>query len=253
MVQRVYIFTGHYGSGKTEVAINFAFYLKRLHPQRKVAIADLDIVNPFFRTADAKESLEQAGIQVVLPLYANTNVDVPALTPQMAGLIEDTECDVVLDIGGDDLGAKAVGRYREELEKRGYLLYFVLNPNRPFTHDLPLACRMFEEIQDAAALRITGIVNNANLLQDTTTQTIRQALPLVRQLADAKQVPVLLHTVFQPVAEELLVQAAQHANELEEAIALPADLHLEGLPDWEGAPLLSMTENVRLLWDRRDE
>lgn len=245
MKPRVYIFTGHYGSGKTEVAINFAFYLKRLHPERKVAIADMDIVNPFFRTADAKDSLEQAGIQVVLPLFANTNVDVPALTPQMAGLIEDPDCDVVLDIGGDDLGAKAVGRYREELEARGYLLYFVINSNRPFTRDLPLASKMFDEIQDSASLPISGIVNNANLLQYTTPETLVRALPLVKSLAEEKQVPILLHTAFAPVAESLASSANIETSLLDNQI-------LEALPLWEGAPILPMSENVKLLWDRKE-
>ena len=109
----VYSFTGHYGSGKTEAAVNFAVKLKR--QGRNTALIDLDIVNPFFRSADARELLETLGIRTEFPLYANTNVDVPALTGVMGALIRDEAYDVVLDVGGDDLGAKALGRYREDI------------------------------------------------------------------------------------------------------------------------------------------
>ena len=127
----VYVFTGHYGSGKTETAVNFALKLKET--EKNVALIDLDIVNPFFRSADAAELLEKAGIRVEIPLFANTNVDIPALTGNMAALIRDEEWNVVLDVGGDDLGAKAVGRYSDDIKSRNHVRYFVMNPNRPFT------------------------------------------------------------------------------------------------------------------------
>ena len=145
----VYSFTGHYGSGKTEAAVNFAMKLKR--QGRNTALIDLDIVNPFFRSADARELLETLGIRTEIPLYANTNVDVPALTGVMGALIRDEAYDVVLDVGGDDLGAKALGRYREDiLSRKKHLQFFVMNPNRPFTKDLPSASRIYDEIEAAS-------------------------------------------------------------------------------------------------------
>lgn len=200
----LYIFTGHFGSGKTETAVNFAFELKKSKPDSKVALLDLDIINPFFRSADAKEKLEKAGITVEIPLYANTNVDVPALTGKMGAIIGNLEYDVVLDIGGDDLGARAVGYYSDIIKNRAHTIYFVANSFRPFTSTIEAATKIFEEVEASTALKISGIVNNSNLLEHTTAQTVLDGLPLIENLARSKNVPVLMHAAMRPVAEELL-------------------------------------------------
>ncbi len=223
-----YIFIGHYGSGKTEVSINYAFNLKKNNPYKQVAIIDLDIVNPFYRTADAKEALEKQDITVELPLFANTNIDVPALTGQMGALMEDKNKLVVIDVGGDDLGAKAVGRYKDEIESAGYILYFVHNPNRPFTSTLEQSSKMFDEIEKSTGLKITGIINNSNMLQYTTRETIINGATLVRELAELKGVPVLLNTVFESTAKVLQESDIQEGD------------------------LLVMREYVHLLWSRED-
>ena len=199
----LYIFTGHVGSGKTETAVNFAFELKKQKPEGKVALLDLDIINPFFRSADAKKMLEDAGITVEIPLYANTNVDIPALTGKMGALIENTEYDVVLDIGGDDLGARAVGYYSEIIKKRPHTIYFVANSFRPFTSTLESAVKIYDEVEASTSLKINGIINNSNLLEHTTAETVTDGLSLVEKLAKEKDVPVLLHAAMRPVAEEL--------------------------------------------------
>jgi len=230
MEPSVYIFTGHYGSGKTEVAVNYALYLKKNNPDRKVAIVDMDIVNPFFRTADALKQLTEAGVFVELPMYANTNIDVPALTASMGGLIEDKNCDVVLDIGGDDVGAKAVGRYSDLISARGYKLYFVMNYNRPFTRNIQNAGRMFDDISAASCLPITGLVNNTNLLQYTTPQTVLDGIPLINELSKLKNVPVVMCTAFEEIAEQI-----------------------KNAPELSGVQLLPMKEHIKLLWNRDDE
>ena len=225
---QIYIFTGHYGSGKTETAVNFAFYLKKLSPERKVAIIDMDIVNPFFRTADAAKPLEDRGIRVELPLYAQSNVDVPALTPQMEYLIEQKDTDLVLDIGGDDVGAKAVGRYKEAIMKRKYNLFFVLNKNRPFTKDLNSALKIYREIQESCGMDFTGIVNNTHMLEYTTLETLRQGIPLARELSLKTGVPLAFHCAFSRVlskAEPAEVKTIQE-------------------------PILPMEEYIKLLWTR---
>ncbi len=199
----VYIFTGHYGSGKTETAVNFALRLHELYGN--AALIDLDIVNPFFRSADAREMLESKGIKVEIPLYANTNVDIPALTGAMGGLIGNEGYNVVLDIGGDDLGAKAVGRYSDDILSRSrYEQYFVINPNRPFTKTIELASRIFDEIQSAALIPCTGIVANTNLLDDTTPETVMRGLGLVNELSRLKGVPVAYHAVTAACADALI-------------------------------------------------
>ena len=225
---QIYIFTGHYGSGKTETAVNFAFHLKDLAPERKVAIVDMDIVNPFFRTADAAKPLEDKGIRVELPLYAQSNVDVPALTPQMEYLIEEKDTDVVLDIGGDDVGAKAVGRYKEAITKRPYELFFVLNKNRPFTKDLTAALKIYREIQESCSINFTGIVNNTHMLEYTTLYTLAQGIPLARELSQETGVPLAFHCAFNRVLSEATPEELKAFQE----------------------PILPMEETIKLLWKR---
>lgn len=223
-----YIFIGHYGSGKTEVSINFAMKLKKENPYRDVAIIDLDIVNPYYRTADAKDELEKQGIKVELPLYANTNVDVPALTGAMGALMEDKNRLVVLDVGGDDLGAKAVGRYAEEIQKGGYVMYFVLNPYRPFTSTIEQSLKMFKEVEDSTTLKVMGIVNNSNMLQFTDKNVFLDGTKSVKEFSDMIKVPVVLNAVFEKTADTI------SEDEIEKS------------------ELLVMTEYVRLLWSRYD-
>ncbi|MFR1518765.1 MAG: hypothetical protein ACLSVG_08345 [Clostridia bacterium] len=208
----VYIFTGHYGSGKTEAAVNFALKLKAMG--KNVALLDLDIVNPFFRSADAREYLEEKGIRVEVPLYANTNVDIPALTGIMGAIIRDESYDVVLDVGGDDLGAKAVGRYSDDiLSRKSYRQFFVMNPNRPFTKDLRSASKIYDEIESATQLRCSAIVGNTNLLEETTPEVVLQGLPLLRELAEEKGVPVALHAVTAGAADRLIAEQGALFNE----------------------------------------
>lgn len=202
METRVYVFMGHYGSGKTEAAVNFALRLKKT--EEKVALIDLDIVNPFFRSADAIELLKEAGIRVEMPLFANTNVDIPALTGNMAALIRDKEWNVVLDVGGDDLGAKAVGRYSDDIKSRDFECFFVMNPNRPFTKDMESATKIFDEIEAASCIKCSAIVGNTNLLDETTPETIINGLPLLEEMAKSKNIPIAYHAVTAGVADELI-------------------------------------------------
>lgn len=197
----VYVFTGHYGSGKTETAVNFALKLKET--EKNVALIDLDIVNPFFRSADAAELLEKAGIRVEIPLFANTNVDIPALTGNMAALIRDEEWNVVLDVGGDDLGAKAVGRYSDDIKSRNHVRYFVMNPNRPFTKDMMSATKIYDEIEAASCVSCGAVVGNTNLLDETTVETIMDGLPLLEEFAKYKNIPIAYHAVTSNIADEL--------------------------------------------------
>lgn len=166
-----------------------------------------------------------------LPLYAQSNVDVPALTPQMGYLIENKEIDLVLDIGGDDVGAKAVGRYSEEIVTRGYHLLFVVNKYRPFTRTLPAAMKIFQEVESSAAIRITGLVNNTHLLEYTTGATLKEGIPLLRDLEKATGVPFVFHAAFREVIAEL--------PEAERTLL-------------DGLPIIPMEEHISLLWDRHD-
>lgn len=212
METAVYIFTGHYGSGKTETAVNFARMLRR-DPERKIALIDLDIVNPFFRSADAKEMMAQIGVRLEVPVYANTNVDIPALTGVMGALMEDSSYDVILDVGGDDLGAKAVGRYADTIRKRKHFRYFVMNERRPFTRDAVAAGLIYDEIEKAACVPCGGIINNTNLLDETTPEMIINGGQLVRELCERKHVPLCYHVVEERLIPDVLKAGAGAISE----------------------------------------
>lgn len=185
--KRINIFTGHFGSGKTEVAVNYAFKLS--NENNKTAIVDLDIVNPYFRTADARADLEEKGIKVVSSIYANTNVDVPALPAEISTYFEDKSYKVVLDIGGDDLGAKAISRYKDEILSDDFGMFFVINTKRPWTNTVDKIKEMIRLIEETAGIKTTGLVNNTNLLQQTTSEDILEGHRLIEKVSKDLNIP----------------------------------------------------------------
>lgn len=180
--KRVTLFMGHYGSGKTFVSVNYALALKKLG--KKVSVYDLDIVNPYFRTVDAEKTLKSAGINLVVSPYAETNVDIPAMNPESYRMTDDKEEFAVVDVGGDDRGALALGRFSDKLkEENDYDALFVLNPFRPETRDILGAYEMFTEIEKTSRIPFTGIVNNANLSEQTTEADILKGLKFAEEFS----------------------------------------------------------------------
>ena len=186
--KRLNIFTGHFGSGKTEVAVNYA--LKLAEADYKTAIVDFDIVNPYFRTADAKEELEKNNIWVILPMYANTNVDVPAIPPEIYSLFQKKEYKAVLDVGGDDLGAKAVSRFKEEILSDDYEMFFVINTRRGMTDTPEKIIEMIALIEDSANIKVTRLINNSNLLEETTPEIILEGNRIISQVSEKLGIPL---------------------------------------------------------------
>ena len=201
-IRRVTLFAGHYGSGKTNIAVNYAFHLRSLG--KPVALGDLDIVNPYYRAKDSERELSQAGIRVIASAYANSNVDVPALPQEMYSLTEDRGTYAVLDIGGDDRGALALGRYMPAIaEENDYDLLFVFNRSRPLTRDAESAYVILREIEAACGLRFTGIVNNTNLGRETVPETILSSMDSVRELSRISNLPLLFTAVRSDLAPVL--------------------------------------------------
>ena len=200
--KRLTLFAGHYGSGKTNIAVNYALALAKEYP--KVCIADMDIVNPYFRTKDSAAVLEQAGITLISPQFANTNVDLPALPAEAYRLVEDQETYAVMDIGGDDRGAYALGRYTPRiLQENNYRMAFVANCYRPLTRTPEEALEVMREIEAACKIPFTCILNNSNLGGETTPETVLESLPYIEALSRLSGLPVFLHTASRPVAEAL--------------------------------------------------
>lgn len=216
---RFNIFTGHFGSGKTEVAVNFA--LNATTKLNNIAIVDLDIVNPYFRTADVKEELEKSGIWVITPMYANTNVDVPALPPEMNTLFEKKEYNVVLDMGGDDLGARVLARYKEDIEQQGYCMYFVVNAKRPMTDtDMKLE-EMIYEIESSSGLKVTKLVNNTNLLDSTKAEDVVEGHKMIKRVGDKLGIPIGFVSGFADLLEGVDKEVGTEFFPLKKLIKLP--------------------------------
>ena len=189
-MKRITLFFGHYGSGKTNIAVNYALYLKEQY--EKVAIADIDIVNPYFRTKDSEAELTAAGIKVISLPFANTNVDLPALPPEVYGLVQDKSMYAVMDIGGDDRGAYALGRYAPYiLEENNYEAVFVVNFYRPLTQTATEAFEVLREIENACSIKMTAIVNNSNIGSETSENDIIKTLKKAEDLSKIAGIPVL--------------------------------------------------------------
>ena len=187
-MKRINIFTGHYGSGKTEIAVNFALKLKEQH--EKVVICDMDIVNPYFRTNDVKDFLTEKGIRVIAPDYACTNVDIPVLPGDILSVFSDREVYAVLDIGGDDDGAVALGQYYRYMKDEEYDMFFVLNALRPSTSSVEEVKVLAENIELMSRLKITGLINNTNLAYLTESKHLSESMDLSVKIAEALGVPL---------------------------------------------------------------
>ena len=180
--KRITLFAGHYGSGKTNVALNYARWLKV--SGEKVRVADLDIVNPYFRTKDSAKALSDEGIDLIVSEYANSNVDFPALPKEMYSAVADRSAMVVMDIGGDDRGALALGRYVDEIKsENNYEMLAVINAARPLTNDVVSTVEVLREIECASKLPFTGVVNNTNLGPETRAVDIIESVAYARSVA----------------------------------------------------------------------
>ena len=200
--KRLTLFAGHYGSGKTNIAVNYALHLAA--EGKKVCIADLDIVNPYFRTKDSAAVLDAAGVHLISPTFANTNVDLPALPAEAYRLVTDKSIYGIMDIGGDDRGAYALGRYVPAMKEEGnYRMVFVANCYRPLTRTPEEALEVMREIEAACGLQFTDIINNSNLASETTPETVLASLDYMEKLSQLSGLPIWLTTAEKAVASQL--------------------------------------------------
>ena len=196
------LFAGHYGSGKTNIAVNYAMLLAA--EGKQVCIADLDIVNPYFRTKDSESELTALGIHLISPRFANSNVDLPALPAESYRLVQDKSCYGVMDIGGDDRGAYALGRFSGAIKAEGnYRMAFVVSKYRSLTSTVDDTVEIMREIESAAGLKFTCIVNNSNVGKETTREDVLGSIDFVEELCRATGLPLWMHTAERSVAEQL--------------------------------------------------
>lgn len=192
--KRLTLFAGHYGSGKTNIALNYA---RMLHSGgRPVTIADLDIVNPYFRTKDSEAELAAEGIGLICSAYANSNLDVPAMPKEIYALVDDRSAWGVLDIGGDDRGALALGRYVPAIrEENDYEMLMVVNRARPLTRTPADTLQVMAEIEKACGLPFTAIVNNTNLGPLTAAEDVLASTGYAEEISRLTGLPVKMTCV----------------------------------------------------------
>lgn len=188
----IVIIVGAYGSGKTEVAVNLAVHMHA--GGADVRLADLDLVNPYFRTREARQVLKQLGIDVVLPPEQYMQADLPILTPEVSGMLRKPTDLTLLDVGGDDAGATVLAALADALRDQSAHVVQVINPHRPYTDTVERCLEIGRAIEAKAKMRITGIAGNANLMEATRATDILDGYDFVRRVAEAADLPLLFVT-----------------------------------------------------------
>jgi RecA/RadA recombinase len=222
--QRLVIFVGRFGSGKTEVAINYAVHLARQRPQ--VALVDLDLVTPYFRSRDMTEVMQAHGVEVIAPAAVARHIDLPAVTPQILSAILDLDRAVVLDVGGDEMGARAgLGQFSHHIAQRGYRMNLVVNPYRPETRAVAGVAQAVRDIEHGSRLQVHALVSNPNLMEETTWALVRAGHALVEEAGRELGLPVAFACLEERLAQEV------SAGDLRQPLLT---LSRYFLPPWQG-------------------
>jgi hypothetical protein len=219
---RISIFTGRFGTGKTEVAINYALALAEL--DGSVTLTDMDVVTPYFRTRDMTERLKPRGVEVVAPADFARDIHLPAVSARIWGTLQHEDGLTVMDVGGDSQGARAIGQFKALIERSGYIMYLVVNPYRPFNATVERIAQTVADIEANSRLETGALVSNPNLIADTTLQIVQAGHRLVEQAGEELGLPI----AFLCVEERLLEGGVE---DLCAQPILPLARHF--LPPWE--------------------
>ena len=193
---RLTIIIGAYGSGKSEIAVNMSLAQRKALPDKKLLIADLDIVNPFYRSSDCGAVLEEAGVRLITPLYAGSNVDAPVLTTEMYVIFDDESYQGIFDIGGEDMGAIVLGSIKKRIENTDTAIYMAVNTLRPFTSDAEQIAIMTNELTAASGFKIDGYLNNTNLLEETTADILAEGENKILEASKITGIPLIANCVM---------------------------------------------------------
>jgi hypothetical protein len=208
-IKRFTVVTGHYGCGKTNLSINLALDLASAG--EKVTLVDLDIVNPYFRSSDSEGLLAREGVRLIAPTFAHTTLDTPSLPAEMYAAFE-TDGHVVLDVGGDDAGATALGRFAENVRALDYDLLYVVNRYRNLTTTPEEAAALLAEIEGASHLKATGVVNNSHLQRETSVQVVLESVAYAASTAELLGLPLRFTTVPAGLASEFSADPGQRTH-----------------------------------------
>ena len=200
--KNIIVIVGGFGSGKSEIAVNLARFLKKAGDV-PVAIADLDIVNPYFRSREAATALAALGVKSIVPEGAYATADLPIILPEIKTAIQRAEGKLILDVGGDDTGARVLSSLADAFVPGGYDMLFTLNAFRPFTADLEGALKIMGEIEAAGSLKFTGLISNSHLIEQTTVAEVLHGVDLARQVSKQTGLPVCFISAVESVLKQL--------------------------------------------------
>ena len=232
-MKKYHVIVGHFGSGKTEISLNIAFNAAK--DSKKVTLVDLDIVNPYFRTAERFRELEAAGIRLLNPSFVTSGVEIPALPAEIYSAFSDDSDLVIFDVGGDAAGAIALGQYYRFFSKipaESLEVSYVINARRPFSADLEGNLEMINSVRPAARMKIDNLINNTNLSQETSVRELIDGYKLVGEVSEATGLPVRNTVSTAPVLEEFMRYAEANALDrryIGEYMAIERYMHR----DWE--------------------
>lgn len=199
--KRIRIIIGHYGSGKTEFSVNYA--MKLAGQGKKVALVDLDVVNLYFRSREKAEVLEENGIRIIGGSIRASSLDIPSIPGEVLAPIQDSSYNLIMDVGGDPAGARALGRYHPYLKEGSYDMFFVLNANRPETQTLEKTMEYMVKIEDVARCKITGIINNTHMLKSTNLEDVLRGYDLARRVSDETNIPIKYNVCLSELADTI--------------------------------------------------
>lgn len=205
---RIMIITGHFGSGKTEISINLSLIEKTRH--EKVAINDLDVINPYFRSRDIGNYLESLGIELIAPKGELATADLPIVSGEIYRVIHDPNYKVIIDVGGDKDGATALGQYYNELKDLDYEMYFVVNINRPYVSTVNGIAETIKQIENVSRLKISGLINNTNYGLDTRLANIEEGYKITKEASETLNIPFLYTTISDHLKDETMKFADEH-------------------------------------------
>jgi len=191
--ERIIIITGHFGSGKTNFAVNTALFLAAESP---VSLIDFDIVNPYFRAADDTRLLSQHGVRCIVPEFANSNVDVPSLPAEILSVFNSKDEKAIFDVGGDDSGATALGTYKNRFEECGYTMLYVFSQYRPLTSTPEDALQVMRDIEAVSRLKCSGLINCSNIGTATTDELFSDSFEFADRLSEISGLPLLCDATF---------------------------------------------------------
>lgn len=200
--KRIRIIIGHYGSGKTEFSVNYTMKLKQATAS-KVAIADLDIVNVYFRSREKQVMLEEQGIKVIASSIAGNALDLPAVAADIITPLEDKSYEYVIDVGGDSVGARVLGRFKNYIEDGDYDMFMVVNANREQTMDLEGIKRHKETIEATSRLKVTGFINNTHLIRETTLEDVLKGDKLLKEASKELGIPIRYVSAMSHIASQI--------------------------------------------------